>query len=115
MKRPKGGRPRRTIQKRDPRRVIRVLTEGKVTEPSYLAEWGHRNRHVRLDTKEYGMVPLDDGYASRVPAISPPAYPTPTAVRYRPGAGRIADEALPVLMRGFTITTECMHCRTQRR
>ena len=58
MKRPKGGRPRRTIQKRDPRRVIRVLTEGKVTEPSYLAEWGRRNRHVRLDTKEYGMVPL---------------------------------------------------------
>ena len=59
MKRPKGGRPRRTIQKRDPRRVIRVLTEGKVTEPSYLAEWERRNRHVRLDTKEYGMAPLN--------------------------------------------------------
>ena len=61
MKRPKGGRPRRTIQKRDPRRVIRVLTEGKVTEPSYLAEWERRNRHVRLDTKEYGMAPRSFG------------------------------------------------------
>ena len=57
--------------------------------------------------ERYDVLPLDDGYASRVPAISPPAYPTPTAVRYRPGAGRIADEALPVLMRGFTITTGC--------
>ena len=58
MKRPRSGRPQRSAGKRDPRRVIRVLTEGKVTEPSYLAEWERRNRHVRLDTKEYGMVPL---------------------------------------------------------
>ena len=58
MKRPRSGRPQRSTGKRDPRRVIRVLTEGKVTEPSYLAEWERRNRHVRLDTKEYGMAPL---------------------------------------------------------
>ena len=59
-------------------------------------------------SERYDVLPLDDGYAGRMPAVSPPAYPVPSAVRYRPGAGRIADEALPVMMRGFTITTECI-------
>lgn len=37
---------------------MRVLTEGHVTEPSYLARWARHNRDVRLDLAESGMVPL---------------------------------------------------------
>ena len=68
--------------------------------PEKLAEleaawWAAAERHH--------VLPLDDGYAGRMPAISPPAYPPPARARYRPGAGRVADEVMPVLVRGFTI------------
>ena len=53
--------------------------------------------------ERYGVLPLDDGYMGRMPAIYPPAYPPPAQVRYRPGAGRVADEVMPTLVRGFTI------------
>ncbi len=58
MKRPRAGKPRRTAGKRDQRRVIRVLTEGAVTEPSYLAQWERGNRRVRVEFAESGMAPL---------------------------------------------------------
>ena len=59
------------------------------------AWWAAAERH--------GVLPLDDGFAGRMPAIYPPAYPPPAQARYRPGAGRVADEVMPVLVRGFTI------------
>lgn len=58
MTRAKGGMPKRTPGKRDPVRVIRVLTEGAVTEPCYLAEWNRRNRDIHIDFAGYGMDPL---------------------------------------------------------
>ena len=40
------------------RRVIRVLTEGEITEPEYLTAWARHNRsHVRLDISDRGMTP----------------------------------------------------------
>ncbi|MCY4372504.1 MAG: RloB family protein [Spirochaetaceae bacterium] len=58
MTRPSGRRPRRGHTPRRERRVIRVLTEGKVTEPSYLTAWARRYRHsVSLSLPESGMAP----------------------------------------------------------
>ena len=58
MTRPSGRRPRRGQTSRTERRVIRVLTEGKITEPSYLTAWARRYRHsVRLSLPESGMAP----------------------------------------------------------
>ena len=58
MKQPRSGRPQRSAGKRDERRIIRVLTEGAVTEPGYLAQWARRNHQIRIETKDSGMVPL---------------------------------------------------------
>ena len=58
MKRPKGGRPQRSAGKRDERRIIRVLTEGAVTEPGYLAQWARRNRRIHVEFADSGMAPL---------------------------------------------------------
>lgn len=58
MTRPPGRRPRRGQTSRKERRVIRVLTEGKITEPSYLTAWARRYRHsVSLSLSESGMAP----------------------------------------------------------
>ena len=58
MTQPSGRRPRRGHTPRRPRRVIRVLTEGKVTEPTYLTAWARRYRHsVSLSLRESGMAP----------------------------------------------------------
>ena len=55
---PSGRRPRRGHTPRKERRVIRVLTEGKVTEPSYLIAWARRHRHsISLSLPESGMAP----------------------------------------------------------
>ena len=38
--------------------MVRVLTEGKITEPGYLTLWARRNRHnVRLSVSDSGMTP----------------------------------------------------------
>ena len=69
MTRPSGRRPRRGHTSRQERRVIRVLTEGKITEPSYLTAWARRYRHsVSLSLPESGMAPetLVD-HATRLP------------------------------------------------
>ena len=55
---PSGRRPRRGHTPRRERRVIRVLTEGRVTEPTYLTAWARRYRHsVSLSLPESGMAP----------------------------------------------------------
>lgn len=57
MKRPdRASRP--VPGKRDQRRVIRVLTEGKVSEPGYLAQWARRSQNIHIDFSESGMAPL---------------------------------------------------------
>ena len=58
MNRPSRQHPRRKGTLREPLRVIRVLTEGEVTEPGYLTLWARLNRHnVRLDVSDSGMTP----------------------------------------------------------
>ncbi len=58
MRRPKRSAPRRVPGKRDQRRVIRVLTEGAVTEPTFLAQWARRSQNIHIDFGESGMAPL---------------------------------------------------------
>jgi hypothetical protein len=58
MKRPRSGTPRRVPGKREQLRVIRVLTEGTVTEPGYLVQWARRNHHLHIDFADSGMAPL---------------------------------------------------------
>lgn len=58
---PPGGPPRRSRRAEPERRVIRVLTEGKKTEPSYLARLGRAWReHVVIDLSAVasGSAPL---------------------------------------------------------
>ena len=57
MKKPPGGHPRRRPPTQEQRRVVRVLTEGKVTERDYLKRWARRNRGVHLDPSDAGMTP----------------------------------------------------------
>lgn len=58
MTRPSGRRPRRRSNPQEQRRVIRVLTEGRVTEPDYLRRWARRNRGlVRVDFFDAGKTP----------------------------------------------------------
>ena len=58
MTRPLAGHPRRRGIPRVPRHVIRVLTEGKITEPDYLTKWARLNRrNVRLEIGDSGMTP----------------------------------------------------------
>ena len=55
---PSGRRPRRGHTPRRERRVIRILTEGKITEPSYLTAWARHYRHsVSLSLPASGMAP----------------------------------------------------------
>ena len=59
MTAPSGRRPRRGHKAQKQRHVIRVLTEGGVTEPSYLTAWARSNRHrVHLDLSDSGMAPI---------------------------------------------------------
>ena len=58
MTRPSGRFPRRRHTPKEPRRILRVLTEGERTEPGYLTLWARRNRGiVRLDLADTGMTP----------------------------------------------------------
>lgn len=58
MKRPNRSATRRVPGRRDPLRVIRVLTEGAVTEPAYLVQWARRSHYIHVDFAESGMAPL---------------------------------------------------------
>lgn len=59
MMRPSSQRPQRRVAQKKTRRVIRVLTEGEITEPQYLTAWARHNRsHVRLDISDRGMTPM---------------------------------------------------------
>ena len=59
MRQPSRRAPRRSRAEKLPtRHILRVLTEGKVTEPSYLYEWARRNRQtVRIELDDTGMTP----------------------------------------------------------
>lgn len=61
MKRPSSKSPRRLVARRDPRRVVRVLAEGKVTEPGNLAIIGREYRSsitISVDSAAAGSDPL---------------------------------------------------------
>lgn len=60
MKKPSGRLPRRGRgQEQRQRYILRVLSEGEVTEPGYFAEWARRNRRkVRLRLDDTGMEPV---------------------------------------------------------
>lgn len=55
---PPGTHPRRTTSPREPRRIIRVLTEGRVTERDYLKILEKQNLQIKIDLAESGMAPL---------------------------------------------------------
>ena len=58
MRKPSGRLPKRgRAEKRAPRYVLRVLTEGEKTEPDYLFVWVRRNARVHLDLADTGMTP----------------------------------------------------------
>ena len=58
MRKPAGRAPQRgRDQKRAPRYVLRVLTEGERTEPDYLFLWVRRNTRVQLDLVDHGKTP----------------------------------------------------------
>ena len=58
MKPPRSNPPRRGGRSREPRRVIRIYSEGSVTEPEYLRHWGKGIGKVELDWAEVGMTPM---------------------------------------------------------
>ena len=58
MTRPSARLPRRRGTPQEPRRVLRVLSEGRITEPGYLTTWARLNRrNVRLEIGDSGMTP----------------------------------------------------------
>ena len=58
MMRPRSTRTRRVTRSRVERRIIRVYSEGSVTEPEYLKYWERRSSAVSLDWGESGMSPM---------------------------------------------------------
>lgn len=58
MKRPKPGRPRRPLGHEQPRRVIKVHSEGRVTEPAYLLKMAKTYRIAHVDIGSVGKDPL---------------------------------------------------------
>lgn len=58
MTRPSARRPHRGRPgTQSTRYIVRVLTEGKKTEPGYLIEWGRNNKRVHVQFSDYGMSP----------------------------------------------------------
>jgi arylsulfatase len=53
-----------------------------------------------------GVLPIDDTLANRIGALIPPAWPAGPSRTYRPGGGPIADESVPMLFGGFSITAD---------
>lgn len=58
MKRPKGERPTRSLGREEVRRIVRVHSEGTVTELGYLRHIARGNTKVTLTFGPGGMVPL---------------------------------------------------------
>ena len=58
MKPPRSNSPRRGGRSREPRRVIRIYSEGSVTEYEYLRYWERKSDGVVLDWAGVGMTPL---------------------------------------------------------
>ena len=58
MKPPSGRRPRRQQMPLEQRHVVRVLTEGTITETGYLTAWARRNRsNVHVNISDSGLMP----------------------------------------------------------
>lgn len=58
MTKPSGRPPHRDrARTQTPRHIVRVLTEGRRTEPDYLSGWKRHNAGVHLDFAETGMTP----------------------------------------------------------
>ena len=53
-----------------------------------------------------GVLPIDDTLVNRLNALVPPAWPAGPARTYVPGGGPVADESIPLLFGGFTITAD---------
>lgn len=58
MKRPKAGRPTRPLGREQPRRVIKVHCEGRVTEPAYLLSMAKTHRVAHVTIGSVGKDPL---------------------------------------------------------
>ena len=58
MKRPKGGRPTRRLGREEVRRIVRVHSEGTVTEPSYFRHIARGSTWVTVTFGPGGMGPL---------------------------------------------------------
>ncbi|MDE0117590.1 MAG: RloB family protein [bacterium] len=58
MKRPQPGRPRRSLGREQPRRVIKVHSEGRVTEPAYLLSMAKTHRIAHVEIGSVGKDPL---------------------------------------------------------
>jgi arylsulfatase A-like enzyme len=54
------------------------------------------------------VLPVDGTFLNRIGAMVPPAYPPGHDQTYRPGAGPVPDESIPVLFGGFTFTADVM-------
>jgi arylsulfatase len=67
----------------------------RTLEDRWLAEAG-RNQ----------VLPVDDTFIHRIGALVPPAWPPGNARTFRPGAGPVTDESVPMLFGGFLITAE---------
>lgn len=52
------------------------------------------------------VLPLDDSFLGRLPAVTRPAYPAPPSARYFPGGSRVPDDALPLMLFGFDLRVD---------
>jgi len=69
-----------------------------------------RVRHLsELWTAQAGLnnvLPISDGLVDRLAGFIPPTWPPGPSQTFRPGGGAVADESVPLLWGGFTMTAE---------
>ena len=58
------------------------------------------------EAERNNVLPISDGLVDRLAGFIPPAWPPGPAQTYRPGGGAVADESVPLLWGGFTMTAE---------
>ncbi len=56
-----------------------------------------------LEAGANNVLPLDDGFITRFAAIAPTAYDPPAHGVYRPGAGPVVTESMPMMIGGFVL------------
>ncbi len=52
------------------------------------------------------VLPISDGLVDRFASFIPPTWPAGTSRTFRPGAGPVADESVPLLWGGFRMTAD---------